>query len=205
MEETFQRLQLHSLIRFFNILASILDFCPTLMKKMYFLIHHYMSKQTSAKNCAFKIKKEKTGCTGRSCRDSPMWLWGFNEQHSKNVNIGSIFQALKRVHRELPLRFQMFCRLLESITDTSTEDKRRRNCLWRFLRARAFIAVTAGRRYREGGCTAEVDYIQINRWKVKLVEQKVKLVEQKSKFTLFNERYRRKFLQLVEMQETNPE
>lgn len=148
----FQPLQLHSLIRFFNILGSFLDFCPTLMKKMYFLIHHYMSKQASAKNCAFKIpKNKKTGCTEGSCRDSPMWLWGFNEQHSKNVNIGSIFQALKRVHQEQLLRFQMFCRMLQSITDTSTEDTKRRNCLWRFLRARAFIAGTAGRRYQEGG------------------------------------------------------
>lgn len=50
-----------------------------------------------------------------------------------------------------------------------------------------------------GRCTAEVDYIQIKRWKVKLVEQK-------SKFALFNESYKRKFLQLVEMQKkTNPE
>lgn len=60
VEETFQRLQLHSLIRFIGILGSILDFCPTLMKKMYFLIHHYMSKQASAKkikNCTFKIRK----------------------------------------------------------------------------------------------------------------------------------------------------
>lgn len=159
MEETCQRLQLHSLIRFFNILDSILDFCPTLLKKMYFLIHHYISKQASAKNCAFKIPKKKPGCTGRSCRDSPMWLWGvfYGHQHWGHKE--------KELFVKIPQRSSIY----------------RRHCRQEISRGR---------------CTAEVDYIQ--RWKVKLVEQK-------SKFALFNESYKRKFLQLVEMQKTNPE
>lgn len=75
-------LQLNPLIRFFDMLGSILDFCSTLLRKC-------MSSFTTI--CQSKplqeivpLKSEKTWlpyCTARSYRDSLMWDCGSTEQH----------------------------------------------------------------------------------------------------------------------------
>lgn len=150
-KETCEWLQLHSLIRFFNMLSFWLLSSSIWSKLISLLITTPESKpwRISTQQSIFRnIKIQNTLLHCRKLRGQPYADIMDLLSNTRIIWTLKGFQPFKSIKQLLLLRFKAFCRPLGSLPGTVTGDIKEKGkkwwCLWRFLWAQAFISGAAG-------------------------------------------------------------